>query len=164
MCPWKNLVTHIWPYEYISTRFFTYVKYYMIISGILRFALSFVNSFPWFQVATNVMILVLSSEYTTMGPNTFEIVNWFLCIQAISNIFFFHFSKTESLKPSHIMKLQFSINCMVSVHRKKKGFEGKIFSKRFYHNFDMEKQVSSVYEGKKEFKCKMCAIFSYSKW
>ena len=36
----------------------------MIISGILRFALSFVNSFPWFQVATNVMILVLSSEYT----------------------------------------------------------------------------------------------------
>ena len=63
-----------------------------------------------------------------------------------------------------IMKLQFSINCMVSVHRKKKGFEGKIFSKRFYHNFDMEKQVSSVYEEKKEFKRKMCAIFSYSKW
>ena len=45
----------------------------MIISGIPRFALSFVNSFPWFQVATNVMILVLSSEYTNMRPNTFEI-------------------------------------------------------------------------------------------
>ena len=58
---------------YLSTRFFTYVKCYMIISGIPSFALSFVNSFPWFQVATNVMILVLSSEYTTMGPNTFEI-------------------------------------------------------------------------------------------
>ena len=52
----------------------------MIISGIPSFALSFVNSFPWFQVATNVMILVLSSEYTTMGPNTFEI-EYFVHVQ-----------------------------------------------------------------------------------
>ena len=70
-------MTHIYDHmntlHTFSTRFFTYVKCYMIISGIPRFALSFVNSFPWFQVATNVMILVLSSEYTTMGPNTFEI-------------------------------------------------------------------------------------------
>ena len=65
---------------YLSTRFFTYVKCYMIISGIPSFALSFVNSFPWFQVATNVMILVLSSEYTTMGPNTFEI-EYFVHVQ-----------------------------------------------------------------------------------
>ena len=139
----------------------------MIISGIPRFALSFVNSFPWFQVATNVMILVLSLWVYYNGAKCIWNHKLIFVRLKIYKLFrtFFYFSKTDLLKPSIEWNCNFVTIALYQFIKERRDLKAKYLLKVFVNLIVIWKNTRNQFiKERRNSNVKCVLFFFYSKW